>query len=161
MQLNEYCQLVSTIVGDLLVSANEDFVIKLSWAKELPLGFMENANDVTKQAEKELKEYFNKQRKSFDIKVFFVEGTDFQKQVWQTLKEIPFGETVTYQDLAKKLDSSSRAVGGAVGSNPVPIIFPCHRVVGKGGILTGFSGGDGIATKKQLLDFEKTALKAE
>ena len=76
-------------------------------------------------------------------------GTAFQKAVWALLTEIPYGKTVTYGDLARRLSSSPRAVGGAVGRNPISILIPCHRVVGAGGSLTGYAGG--LAAKKFLL----------
>lgn len=78
-----------------------------------------------------------------------------KKKVWQALLSIPYGQTVTYQDIARDVDSHPRAVGTAVGKNPIPVVIPCHRVVGKNGQLTGFSGGKGLTTKKQLLDLEK------
>lgn len=101
-----------------------------------------------------LQNYFNKQLQKFDINQFITQGTPFQKRVWQALAEIPHGQTVTYGYLAQKLNSSPRAVGGAVGANPLPIFIPCHRVMGANGKLTGFSAPGGIATKKWLLNHE-------
>jgi len=80
-------------------------------------------------------------------------GTAFQKAVWALLTEIPYGKTVTYGDLARRLSSSPRAVGGAVGRNPISILIPCHRVVGADGSLTGYAGG--LAAKKLLLALEE------
>ena len=150
-------QLVNTPVGTLLVKSNGKAITALEWAKTLPLGFMEAPDAVTQDAEKVLKNYFNKSSQNFDLKLEFEEGTDFQKSVWQALMDIPFGVIVTYDDLAKKLNSSPRAVGSAVGKNPIPIFAPCHRVIGKNGMLIGFSGGDGVSTKKQLLELEGAA----
>lgn len=79
-------------------------------------------------------------------------GTPFQRQVWAALREIPYGTVVTYGDLARRLNSSPRAVGGAVGRNPLSIVIPCHRVVGSGGSLTGYAGG--IDRKRFLLELE-------
>ncbi len=79
-------------------------------------------------------------------------GTDFQKRVWQALLTIPYGGTRTYGDLAKELGSSPRAVGGAVGRNPISILIPCHRIVGSGGKLTGYAGG--LEAKRFLLELE-------
>ena len=79
-------------------------------------------------------------------------GTDFQTRVWQYLLTIPYGETRTYGDLAKALDSSPRAIGGAVGRNPISILIPCHRVVGSDGSLTGYAGG--LEAKRFLLALE-------
>ena len=81
-------------------------------------------------------------------------GSSFQQAVWRALLDIPYGETVTYGDLARRLDSSPRAVGGAVGRNPVSLIVPCHRVVGTDGRLTGYAGG--LARKARLLELERT-----
>lgn len=80
-------------------------------------------------------------------------GSDFRKAVWKRLLEIPFGKTSTYGELAKELGSSPRAVGGAVGHNPISILIPCHRVLGSGGNLTGYAGG--VSRKKFLLELER------
>lgn len=85
-------------------------------------------------------------------------GTAFQKAVWALLTKIPYGKTVTYGDLARRLSSSPRAVGGAVGRNPISILIPCHRVVGAGGSLTGYAGG--LAAKKFLLALEEEHVSA-
>ncbi|MBQ9179965.1 MAG: methylated-DNA--[Firmicutes bacterium] len=79
-------------------------------------------------------------------------GTDFQKKVWKQLEKIPYGKTVTYGDIAKKIKSTPRAVGSAVGRNPISIIIPCHRVIGADGSLTGYAGG--VPKKKKLLKLE-------
>ncbi|MBR5076598.1 MAG: methylated-DNA--[Bacteroidales bacterium] len=81
-------------------------------------------------------------------------GTSFQRTVWRALLDIPYGTTVTYGDIARWLNSSPRAVGGAVGRNPVSLIVPCHRVVGAGGRLTGYAGG--LELKARLLELERT-----
>ncbi len=83
-----------------------------------------------------------------------VDGSAFQQAVCRAMSDIPFGETRTYGDLAKLLDQPAQAVGQACGRNPIPIIIPCHRVMGTGGRLTGFSGGDGVETKVALLRHE-------
>ena len=85
-------------------------------------------------------------------------GTDFQRRVWQALLDIPYGRTVTYGGLARQLGSSARAVGGAVGKNPISILIPCHRVVGSGGSLTGYSGG--LDNKRFLLALENDAQRS-
>ena len=85
-------------------------------------------------------------------------GTAFQRRVWQALLDIPYGRTVTYGDLARQLGSSARAVGGAVGKNPISILIPCHRVVGSGGSLTGYSGG--LDNKRFLLALENDAQRS-
>ena len=81
-------------------------------------------------------------------------GSAFQQKVWRELRLIPYGQTVTYGELAKRLNSSARAVGSAVGRNPISVVVPCHRVVGANGALTGYAGG--IHKKIWLLEHEKT-----
>ena len=83
-------------------------------------------------------------------------GTDFQQRVWQQLRQIPYGTTVTYGQLAQRLNSSPRAVGNAVGKNPILLFIPCHRVLGQNGKLTGYSGG--LERKKKLLAIENIKL---
>lgn len=101
----------------------------------------------------QLSAYFAGTLQTFDLSLTF-HGTDFQKQVWTLLLDIPFGATQSYGDLAKALGTpnASRAVGAANGANPIPIIVPCHRVIGSTGKLTGFGGG--IETKQFLLELE-------
>lgn len=102
----------------------------------------------------QLNEYFANRKKQFSLKLH-PEGTEFQTEVWNRLLEIPYGETITYSDLAAKIGrpKAIRAVGNACRKNPVPILIPCHRVIGKNGTLTGYAGG--IENKKLLLDLEK------
>ena len=103
----------------------------------------------------QLQEYFLGQRKEFDLPIN-LKGTNFQIKVWQELQKIPYGEVISYSELAERINcpKAIRAVGGACGKNPIPIIVPCHRVLGKNGNLTGFSGG--INYKEKLLILEKT-----
>jgi len=107
-----------------------------------------------KTACKQLDEYFAGQRTTFKLKLAPT-GTDFQQQVWQQLLQIPFGDTCSYGEIATRLDNpkASRAVGAANGANPLPIVVPCHRVIGANGKLTGFSGG--LAIKDWLLAHER------
>lgn len=107
-----------------------------------------------KDALSQLAAYFNGDLTQFDLELT-LHGTDFQKRVWQELVKIPYGETISYGELAKRIGNpnASRAVGLANGKNPVSIIVPCHRVIGKNGSLTGFGGG--LAVKEKLLALEK------
>lgn len=105
-----------------------------------------------------LSDYFNNKGQMLKAESFNLHGTPFQKRVWQALLEIPHGCTVTYGQLAKKLNTSPRALGGAVGSNPVAILVPCHRVMGSNGKLTGFSAPGGLTTKRWLLRHEGIAV---
>ena len=101
----------------------------------------------------QLKEYFSRRRKVFDLSVE-IRGTDFQQKVWNELKKIPYGETITYGELANRLGDKNfmRAVAAANGANPIPIIIPCHRVIGSDGSLTGYGGG--LDVKQKLLELE-------
>ncbi|MFM6963212.1 MAG: methylated-DNA--[protein]-cysteine S-methyltransferase [Micrococcales bacterium] len=110
---------------------------------------------VLREAKKQLQAYFAGKLTKFDLPVELA-GTDFQKAVWRQIAKIPFGKTVSYADIAGKIGKplASRAVGGAVGSNPVALIVGCHRVMGASGRITGYSGGDGIPTKRWLLAHE-------
>jgi methylated-DNA-[protein]-cysteine S-methyltransferase len=105
----------------------------------------------------QLQLYFEGKLKEFDVPLV-LEGTEFQLLVWRNLQKIPYGETVSYGQLAKRIGKpqASRAVGLANGSNPIPIIIPCHRVIGSNGDLTGFGGG--LPVKKKLLALESSQL---
>jgi AraC family transcriptional regulator, regulatory protein of adaptative response / methylated-DNA-[protein]-cysteine methyltransferase len=106
---------------------------------------------------KEINEYFEGKRRTFDVKLD-TPGTDFQKSVWDILKEIPFGTTTSYQQQAENLNKPKavRAIASANGFNRVSIIIPCHRVIGKDGTMTGYGGG--IERKKWLIDHERSIL---
>jgi methylated-DNA-[protein]-cysteine S-methyltransferase len=106
-----------------------------------------------KSAVKQLQEYFDLKRNTFDLK-FQLNGTNFQQKVWNELQKIPFGKSISYLELSKKLGDAKaiRAVANANGKNPLSIVIPCHRVIGSDGSLTGYSGG--LHRKKWLLDLE-------
>ena len=110
-------------------------------------------NTHTKQAKKQLAEFFAGKRKVFDLKLAAT-GTDFQQRVWRQLLTVPFGQTATYQDIAIALDKPKavRAVGAANGKNPIAIVVPCHRIIGANGKLTGYAGG--LQRKASLLGLE-------
>lgn len=115
---------------------------------------------VLKTARQQLERYFAGKSRVLDFKVR-ADGTEFQEAVWREIATIPFGETKTYVDIARAIGKpqASRAVGGAVGSNPVPLVIGCHRVLGAGGKITGYSGGDGLPTKRKLLALEGITAK--
>jgi len=106
---------------------------------------------------RQLRAYFRGELKEFDLPLA-MEGTEFQLRVWNALRTIPYGETISYAQLAERIGNPKavRAVGLANGSNPIPIIVPCHRVIGSDGSLTGFGGG--LSTKKMLLELENKQL---
>jgi len=116
---------------------------------------------VLKTAEKELTQYFSGKLTKFSFAVDLSNGTDFQKAVWKQIAKIPFGKLTTYKGIADAIGKpkASRAVGGAVGANPVPLVVGCHRVLGASGKITGYSGGDGLPTKRWLLDHEGLTAK--
>ena len=113
---------------------------------------------VIDKSKSQLTEYFAGKRKTFDLPTD-LRGTEFQKSVWKIIDGIKFGEALTYADIAARIGKpkAARAVGGAVGANPVPLVIPCHRVLGASGKITGYSGGEGLPTKRRLLKLEQIA----
>jgi methylated-DNA-[protein]-cysteine S-methyltransferase len=118
-------------------------------------GRLGSPDAIIEQATLELGEYFAGTRTDFDVPVKLV-GTEFQQAIWHELLNIPYGAHASYGDLAARAGNpkAARAVGGAVGANPVPIIVPCHRILAGNSTLTGYSGGSGVPTKIQLLELE-------
>lgn len=111
-------------------------------------------DNLVREACRQLTEYFDHQRNEFDLPLDLSQGTPFQQAVWKTLRDIPFGQTLSYKELAHKLGNENkiRAVGTANGRNPLPLFLPCHRVIGSNGSLTGFAWGLGV--KEMLLRHE-------
>ena len=146
-----YSQTISTPAGEICVTANEEFVTNINFGK----AEKENHNHLTQSACNQLNEYFSSKRKEFDLPLKAY-GTEFQKSVWAELLKIPAGQTKTYGEIARLIGKpkAARAVGGAVGSNPIAVVIPCHRVMAASGAITGYTGGNGIITKRQLLDLE-------
>lgn len=118
--------------------------------RELKAEFEMGETEVTTEAVRELKEYFDHQRQEFDVPLLLV-GTDFQKTVWRALMSIPYGKTASYGELARRIGRAEavRAVANAIGANALSVFVPCHRVIGSNGSLTGFRGG--IEAKRWLL----------
>jgi methylated-DNA-[protein]-cysteine S-methyltransferase len=151
-------------VGKLKLVASSKALVAVLWEQERPnrvkLGTMNLAlrHPILLETERQLSEYFAGKRTRFDLPLE-PGGTEFQKKVWQALREIPFGNTRSYLDLARAIGShaASRAIGAANGKNPLSIVVPCHRVVGAGGALTGFAGG--LETKAALLALEARSVK--
>ena len=114
----------------------------------------DKGSEVLDKALKQMNEYFSGERKKFDLPLYF-EGTEFQKSVWNELRKIPYGTTVSYKDIAEGINNEKavRAVGNANNKNKIMIIVPCHRVIGKNGKLVGFAGG--LDKKEFLLEHEK------
>ena len=135
--------------GSINVFESQERIISLEWGDEV----RGNLSSVLIEARNQLKAYFNGRLKVFDLPLT-INGSDFQKGVCRLILQIPFGETQAYGDLAKILNSSARPIGGACGRNKIPIIIPCHRVLGVNKNFTGFSGAGGIKTKDALLRHE-------
>ncbi len=159
----EFLVRVDSPIGRLEVTSDGDSVTSLAIerAGELPHdGLPERSNPVLERAVDQLTEYFAGQRTDFDLPVSLA-GTEFQRAVWAELADLPFGGVVSYGEIghATGRATAGRAVGGAVGANPIPIIVPCHRVLASDGRITGYSGGNGIPTKVWLLDHEGIAHK--
>jgi methylated-DNA-[protein]-cysteine S-methyltransferase len=153
-----FCEIESP-VGTLLLAGSSDALHVLSFGvgsrpREIDAEWKPDVSGVLKHVCRELDQYFAGRLKKFTTRLAF-NGTPFQVAVWKELTRIPYGETVSYLDLAKRIDNPKavRAVGMANGANPIAIIVPCHRVIGSNGSLTGFGGG--LPTKRALLELEK------
>lgn len=151
----KYC-FTDTPAGRLLLAADEDALCELQFPNhhKVRLDWIESApRGVLGEAVKQLREYFDGKRTEFDLPLA-PKGTEFQRSVWRQLQGIPYGETIPYMELARRVGNpkASRAVGAANGKNPIAIIIPCHRVIGANGKLVGFGGG--LSTKETLLALE-------
>ena len=153
-------KIIESPVGELKLVASDHGLVAVLWENDRPTRVRLNEmaeNDqhpVLVETERQLDEYFAGKRKEFSV-ALDMSGTRFQKDVWEALLAIPFGETRSYGQLAKQLGNprATRAVGAANGRNPVSIIVPCHRVIGSSGKLTGFAGG--LDVKAHLLSMEQ------
>jgi methylated-DNA-[protein]-cysteine S-methyltransferase len=125
--------------------------------KGLDAEFVEAEDDIIKKTIIQLEEYVEKKRKLFDIPLLLV-GSEFQKQVWEELMKVPYGETETYSGLSARIGKPEaiRATASANGANAISIIIPCHRIIGSNGDLTGYAGG--LAVKKKLLELEQGSI---
>ena len=156
-----YCY-VDSPIGKLLVAGDGEAIYRIEFANEGNAarpeeGWRESMRGPVGEAARQLREYFQGKRTAFELPLA-PEGTEFQRTVWRRLREIPYGETISYGELARRVGNpkASRAVGAANGSNPIPIVIPCHRVIGSNGKLTGFGGG--LPTKRRLLALEARQL---
>lgn len=151
-----YSEIIKSPLGSIEIISNETDVLSISFTKRKK-GQFPKTNSLCQLAGKKLDLYFQGKLKTFDLPIKF-EGTEFQNKVWRALCAIPYGETWSYQDIAIKIGNknSCRAVGGANNKNPLGIIVPCHRVIGKKGDLVGYAKGVNI--KKRLLELENKFL---
>ena len=154
------CKRMDSPVGRLTLVASNKGLAAILWQNDRPsrvrLGELieDERHPVLVETARQLDEYFAGKRKTFSV-ALDMRGTRFQKDVWEGLLAIPFGETRSYADLARRLGNpkATRAVGAANGRNPISIIVPCHRVIGSSGKLTGFAGG--LDIKARLLELEQ------
>ena len=146
-------QLMSSPIGQLRLVADNRGLTAIEFAGRHGSQGRRARNPVLDETQKQLAEYFAGQRRLFTI-TLAADGTDFQRQVWAALGDIPWGECRSYRDIAQQLGKprAMRAVGAANGKNPIPIIVPCHRVIGSDGSLTGYAGG--LEAKQLLLALE-------
>lgn len=149
---NTYYGYLESEVGIIEVSGDDDGLLTIAFVEEKAHDNSENP--IILDALKQLDEYFKGERKAFDLKCH-LNGTQFQKKVWQELIKIPYGETVNYGELAKRIgnEKACRAVGGANNKNNLAIVIPCHRVIGKNGAMVGYASG--ISKKEALLSMER------
>ncbi len=137
-----------TTIGWLTVSGTEDALTAVSWGRAEAA----EPSPLLQEAARQIQDYLAGKRRAFYLPVA-PDGSDFQRRVWREMTRIPYGVMLTYGEMATRTGGVARAVGGACGANPIPIVIPCHRVVASGG-LGGFSGGSGRETKRWLLDLE-------
>jgi len=151
-------------IGDLRIVEREGSIVAIEFspfqppADGRPLGARSDDLPVLVEAVRQLTAYFARELTDFDLPLAPV-GTDFQQRVWHQLSTIPYGDTASYGEVARGLgmtNAASRAVGLANGRNPIPLVVPCHRVIGANGTLTGYAGG--LVRKQQLLELEQDAL---
>jgi len=140
---------LNTAVGPLTLFEEDDAIVALEWGRA-PEG---NETPLLTKAHDQVLDYFDRKLTQWDLPLN-PRGDAFQRAVWDAMCRIPFGSVRTYGEIARDLSSAARAVGGACGRNPIPIIIPCHRVIGANGRLTGYSGGAGLETKRALLFLE-------
>ncbi len=157
MNENGTVRVMPTAIGPLTAEVKMGYVVRLS-TEEAPAPAWEDLEDaeLLDRLQAQLREYFLGKRTEFDLPIAPA-GTEFQKTVWSALRAIPYGTTKTYGEIAADIGkpSASRAVGAACGKNPLLLLTPCHRVVGKDGSLTGFSAEGGVQTKEALLALER------
>ena len=150
------CSFYKSPIGYIKIKAENEYITEVSFVKEnIDIKGDKKCSRVIEKCKNQLEEYFLGERNTFDLKIKFLRGTDFQMRVWNELKYIPYGETVSYKYIAEKINNPNavRAVGGANNKTPISIIIPCHRVIGANGKMVGYA--EGIDKKEFLLNLEK------
>ncbi len=152
----KYYKDINTVIGKARIIEEDGYIIELQINKDFDKNedILEKDTNILKNTERQLSEYFSGKRNTFDLKLNS-KGTDFMKKVWRELLNIPYGETRTYKEIAEKIGNpkGARAVGMANNKNPIPIIIPCHRVIGKNKKLVGYALG--LDMKEFLLNLER------
>lgn len=147
-------------LGKIKIEEKDNYIVGISFVSNNDIKDeeinTEIENNTIYRCKIQLDEYFNGNRTDFDLEIKFLQGTDFQKKVWNELRKIPYGETISYKELAERIGNpkACRAVGGANNKNPLGIIVPCHRVIGANGKMVGYA--EGIDKKEFLLKLEKS-----
>jgi methylated-DNA-[protein]-cysteine S-methyltransferase len=158
----EYLTMQNDIIGNIWIVGDDHYIIDISLTEQDWLEFQQThdvelneQNSILQEAKRQLEEYFSGKRKQFNLPFKIMNGTPFQQKVWKQLLQIPYGKTITYGELAAAIQNPKavRAVGQANRKNPLAIIIPCHRVIGKDGKLTGYSGNR-TDLKEKLLKLE-------
>lgn len=148
--------IVATPLGGLAVTERGGSLVEMYWSEDEPLA---PPSPLLEDAADQIRSYFDGTLRDFDLPLDPF-GSAFDRRIWKEIAAIPYGGTATYGDIAKRLGTAPRAVGGACARNPIVLVIPCHRVVGTTGKLTGYSGGNGLTTKEALLDHERSLGRA-
>ncbi|MBS4535743.1 methylated-DNA--[Clostridium sp. D2Q-14] len=155
MNDNKFVMYLDSPIGLLEICGDDEYILSINFAVKRENE--ERNNNILLEAKEQLEEYFCGKRKKFNIPIK-MSGTEFQKKVWNKLIEIPYGELATYGEIAKEIGNknASRAVGSANNKNKIPIVIPCHRIIGSNGKLIGYDGG--LWRKKWLIEHERNII---
>ena len=152
--------IIQTVIGPLTVIESDNCITHIHFGEVNVMGIETRKTELIEETEKQINAFYSGERDSFDLPLT-LNGTEFQNKVWKALLDIPKGETRSYKDIAEAVGSpnASRAVGMANNRNPIPVIIPCHRVIGKNGKLVGFAGG--LDLKEKMLMIERKSIGTE
>ena len=152
-------KIIQSPIGKIKITSKQNYITKITQlTKDTTTN--QNSDETCELAEKQLKEYFSGKRTEFELPIK-PEGTEYQKKVWKTLQEIPYGKTASYKEITEKIGipGGSRAVGNANNKNPITIVIPCHRIINHNGKIGGY--GTGISKKLYLLELEQKNKKSQ